>query len=84
MTRRRTGIEEMPVQQDRVATARAHLADALESLATNARRAARAAASKTGAPDLDSVRAATRAVDHAEETLDFAAYDLATAAGEDG
>ena len=84
MIRARVDVEDLSVQQDMVANSRAHLADALNSLTAHARLAARAAGSKTGRPDLDAVRAAMLSVERAEQACDFAAYDLATAAGEDG
>jgi len=80
----RTDREDLTAQQEAVADARASLAAALEDLEAEARRAARAARSRTGRPDVDRVTAAHLAVDRTREALDIATYDLQTAAGHDG
>ena len=76
--------EDLTAQRERVAETRAHLHDALSTLAGEAARAAKAARTKTGRPDLPAVYAASRAVERAEEAVDQAVYDLQTAGGEDG
>lgn len=70
--------EDVSKQADRVTTAELELRNALTVLATCAKREA-----KARTPDIDSVIAPYRIVREAEETLDLARLDLATARGED-
>lgn len=71
-------------QQDALAAAWTGLADTLDTLAVEARTAAKAARRRRPNPDLDRVRAALRDFDQAENARDTAAYDLSTARGEHG
>jgi hypothetical protein len=75
--------EDLHRQREAVDAARADLAATLDDLEREAHTAARAARTRRGVPDLPAVHAAARAVERAEETLDLAALDLRTAAGED-
>ncbi|MFB7890385.1 hypothetical protein ACFCZ3_20265 [Cellulosimicrobium cellulans] len=80
----RTDRDDLTAQKEGVATAREDLADALAVLQVEARKAEKAARSRTGRPDVDRVTAAHLDVDRAREALDIATYDLQTAAGHDG
>lgn len=75
--------EDLSQQIERLASARSDLADALLGLADEAKRAAKAASSKRGQPDILRVHSHVNAVRQAEEALDLAALDLATASGAD-
>lgn len=76
MPNRTTHPAETAAQRERVADARHHLKAALNELGTAAKMA-------VPSLDLDRVRAAVHALDRAEEALDIAVLDLATAEGED-
>jgi len=78
-----TDREDTRHQQAAVDQARENLAVALEQLSTEAKTTAKTARTKRGNPDLPSVYAATRAVEHAEEALDIALMDLHAAQGGD-
>ena len=75
--------EDLTRQTAALAEARAALAEALDDLALEAKDAAKAARSKRGPPDLPAVYAAGNAVRRAEEAVDLATLDLATAGGAD-
>lgn len=79
----RNDREDLTAQREKLATARSELADTLESLAVEAKRASKAARTKTGNPDLPEVYAIVRAVERAEEGVDLAALDVYTAGGGD-
>lgn len=70
--------EEVREQADRLADANATLKAALEDLATEAHKQARARQ-----VDVALVRGLFRTVERAEEAVDIAGLDLATARGED-
>lgn len=76
--------EDLHAQEAAVTAARHQLADALDTLATAAKRAHLAARTKRGQPDLVPVSAAHHAVTRAGEALDIATWDLHTAGGGDG
>lgn len=82
--------EDLTTQQAAVTNAREGLVEALDELIDNAKSARRVAASKAKrisheriASELATVYGASRALERAEETLDLAHLDLATASGED-
>lgn len=80
--------EDLSAQQDALARARDGLVDALDRLIDDARAARRAASgTKVNLPritaELAPVYGASRAVERAEQLLDMAATDLASASGED-
>lgn len=79
----RNDREDTSAQQERLRVARVELAQALDSLAAEAKIAARVARSKAGQPDLPAVYAESRNVERAEQDVDIATHDLATARGED-
>ena len=74
---------DLSAQRDTLSRRRSDLADALAELASEASLAAKVCRRVRGNPDLDAVYAAARAVERAEEAVDLAALDLATAGGED-
>ena len=75
--------EDTREQQERLAAAKAALVQALEDLATEAKFQARAARSKWGSVNVLAVYAETENVRRAEQSVDMAITDLATARGED-
>jgi hypothetical protein len=79
----RSDREDTREQQERLAKAKADLVQAFEDLATEAKYQARAARSKWGTGDPVAVYAATEVVRRAEQAVDIATSDLATARGED-
>lgn len=79
----RTDREDTQAQQEAVESTRRDLADKLTDLSDESKKAAKAAASKRGAPNVTAVHAAWLAVDRAQEALEIALTDLAGARGED-
>ena len=69
--------------RQKLTKARAALADTLDTLASESKAAAKAARGKARAVPLDRVYAAMRDVERAEEVVDFAAIDVASASGHD-
>lgn len=82
MSLRRDDID-LSAQEQALADARAKLAAVLTDLSVEAKKAAKTAATKRGTPDLPKIYALTRAVQSAEEQIDFAALDLHSASGHD-
>ena len=66
-----------------LAQARAALGDALDALAREAKATAKASRGKARTVPLDRVYAAVTDVQRAEEAVDFAATDVASASGHD-
>lgn len=79
----RSDREDYSDQQDAIVAARSHLRLALGDLASEAALAAKKIGQKRGTPDLPAVYGAVSVVRRAEEALDLATLDLATARGED-
>ena len=79
----RSDREDTQAQQEAVESTRRDLAEKLADLSDESKKAAKAASSKRGNPDVRAVHAAWLAVDRAQEALEMALTDLAGAQGED-
>ena len=75
--------EDLTKQREALTDARAALADTLSTLSLEAALAVKVLRRPKGDPDLVAVYAAHRAVQRAEEGVDLAVLDLATAGGAD-
>lgn len=79
----RNDREDTRAQRERLDQAKADLAQALEDLAQESKIQAKAARSRWNTLNILDVYAAVRAVERAEQDVDIATHDLATARGED-
>lgn len=79
----RTDREDTTRQEAALEEARQALQGALNTLAAEAKDAAKACGSKRPNPDIPAVQAAWLATDRAREAVEMAAIDLAGARGED-
>ncbi|WP_432495970.1 hypothetical protein [Kineococcus auxinigenes] len=81
---RRSDREDTRAQEDALRAAREEAADVLADLAAEAKALSKAYASRTGrVPDGAALAGLVDAARRAEEAVDLAAHDLATARGED-
>lgn len=76
--------EDFSRQESMVEAARKDLAEAIASLAAEAKRAHKACTSTRGEPDIDMLGAFMRNVKDCQEGYELARYDLHTARGGDG